>query len=366
MEQAGLWAKERRVLQKLYFAEEEALVRFLESLGAGEVYAAVRRTDKAEFANLRKARGAALALRDKRPSAGTRSFLQPARERVAVYTAEGPTEEGSTPAAEPRVIVGLRACDLKAIAYLDKVFLEGDFRDPFYAARRKADFLVSADCAAVHEACFCAALGGRPYAESGFDLNLTPLASGYVVEAGSDRGRAAVEKGGGLLCPASEKQLGEREALRRSAAEAVEKQGGGLKVPENIQQILLEAQKSGRGLESAGQCVECAACTFICPTCYCFYLYDEAVGGDAFERRRTWDSCILGDYSRMAGPPGAKPTPRPRLRSRFVNRLLHKYAYGPQQFGAAGCVGCGRCIEACFGKIDIREVLREVSRDASR
>ncbi|MBE3070581.1 MAG: 4Fe-4S dicluster domain-containing protein, partial [Planctomycetes bacterium] len=108
------------------------------------------------------------------------------------------------------------------------------------------------------------------------------------------------------------------------------------------------------------------ACTFICPTCHCFYLYDQAGGKEAFERVRTWDSCLLGDYHRMAGPAGAKPSPRPRLRTRFENRLLHKYAFSPAQYGMLGCTGCGRCIEACYGHIDIREVLREFGRDPSR
>jgi len=67
----------------------------------------------------------------------------------------------------------------------------------------------------------------------------------------------------------------------------------------------------------------------------------------------------------MAGPAGAKPTPRPSLRNRCANRLLHKYAFSPQQYGMLGCTGCGRCIEACYGEIDIREVLRELSGDTS-
>jgi formate hydrogenlyase subunit 6/NADH:ubiquinone oxidoreductase subunit I len=243
--------------------------------------------------------------------------------------------------------------------------LEGEFRDPFYAARRQAQTLISVDCAEAHETCFCTALGCKPYAEAGFDLNLTPVAGGYLVEAGTDKGRAILQRAGSAAKPATDAQLAEREAVRRHTAEAIEKQTKGLRVSEKIQASLLAAQKSGKGLEASGECVECAACTFICPTCYCFYLHDQPAGKDRFERLRTWDSCLLGDYARMAGPRGAKPTPRPRLRSRFVNRLLHKYAFGPEQFGATGCVGCGRCIEACFGKIDIRKVLRECAGDAN-
>jgi len=351
---------------KIFYVREADMVRLLQAIGPDDVYAAVRRERGPEFYRLDKVPGAELALRQPRPSSSMKAFLQPARERVAVYTLEGVDEAESCPACGRRALVGVRACDLEAIRYLDKVFAEGECTDPFYQSRRRAEVLISVDCVAVHENCFCTALGGRPFAESGFDLNLTPITNGYLIEVGTDKGRGIIEKAGSCVTEATAAQIAEREKARKQSADSLEKQNRGLKIPDKIQEILLARQKSGEGLEVCGECVECAACTFICPTCYCFYLYDQATGGEKFERLRTWDSCILGDYSRMAGPPGAKPTPRPRLRSRFVNRLLHKYAYGPQQFGLLGCVGCGRCIEACFGKIDVREVLREIGRDASR
>jgi formate hydrogenlyase subunit 6/NADH:ubiquinone oxidoreductase subunit I len=356
-------------MAKTVYVSEDGLGRLLQSLesgDAGDVYVAIRRDRGPEFCRLDKAPDVAAALRQPRPVSSPKAFLQPARERVAVYSTAGGSEADAAPVARPCVILGLRGCDLKAIEYLDKVFLEGEFRDPFYAARRQAQTLISVDCVQAHETCFCTAVGCKPYAEAGFDLNLTPIDGGYVVEAGSDKGRAILQRAGAAAQAATDAQNAEREAVRRRMVEAVEKQTHGLRVTEKTQAALLSAQKTGRGLEASGDCVECAACTFICPTCYCFYLHDQAAGDQTFERLRTWDSCVLGDYSRMAGPPGAKPTPRPRLRSRFANRLLHKFVFGPSQFGMLGCVGCGRCVEACLGKIDIRQVLREASGDQSR
>ena len=363
--------KGQPVMAKIVCVSEESLIRLLEAAKPGDVYAPVQRKQGSEFCRLDKVPDASLALRQPRPVSSPKAFLQPAKERVAVYSTvgageaePGPARQGdavASPVVEPHILLGLRGCDLKAIAYLDKVLLEGEFRDPFYAARRQAQTLISVDCVEAHETCFCTALGCKPYAEAGFDLNLTPVAGGYLVEAGTDKGLAILQRAGSAAKPATDAQLAEREAVRRHTASGVEKQTKGLRVSEKIQAPLLAAQKSGKGLEASGECVECAACTFICPTCYCFYLYDQATGGRTFERLRTWDSCILGDYSRMAGPPGAKPSPRPRLQSRFANRLLHKYAFGPAQFGLMGCVGCGRCVEACLGKIDIRQVLREIS-----
>lgn len=344
----------------IHFASEEALAKLLASLEADEVYASVRREREPEYCNLRQVPDAEVALREARPSASPKSFLQPAKERVAAYTAEGPSEEASCPACGRRALVGLRGCDMKAAEYLDKVFTEGEFSDPFYEARREADVLISVDCVEAHETCFCTSLGGKPFAEAGFDLNITPIESGYLVEVGSEKGERVLEKLPENLPEATEEQLAEREAVRKKTLDQLEAQNEGLRVTEKVQEALLGKQDSPEWAEQMADCVECAACTFICPTCHCFYLYDQ-VAGEEFERIRSWDSCILGDYHRMAGPEGAKPSPRPGLVSRCANRVLHKYAFSPQQYAMLGCTGCGRCIEACFGKIDIRQVLKELS-----
>ena len=347
-------------MRPTYYAGEEGLARLLEAADADEVFATVRRERGVEYCNVRARPDEELALREPRPSASPKAFLQPAKERVAVYSARGADPERSCPVCGRRALVGLRACDLKAIAYLDKVFREGDFTDPFYEARRQTELLVSVDCVAVHENCFCTAVGGRPFAEAGFDLNISPLEEGYLIEVGSEKGQKVLDRAPEAVTEATDEQIRQRDERRTASVDRLQEQTGGWRVSDRIQDVLLSKDQTRTWGEQAAACVECAACTFICPTCHCFYLYDQAGGEDEFERIRTWDSCILGDYHRMAGPAGAKPSPRPGLRTRLANRLLHKYAYSPKQYGMLGCTGCGRCIEACYGGIDIRDVLREV------
>ena len=350
------------VVRPTYHVDEAGLARLLEAAEADEVFAAVRRERGVEYCNVRARPDEALALREPRPAASPKAFLQPARERVAVYSAEGVDADRSCPACDRRALVGLRACDLAAIAYLDKVFREGEFKDPFYEARRDSELLISVDCVAVHENCFCSAVGGSPFAEAGFDLNITPLEEGYLVTVGSEKGQAVLDAAGDAVREADLEQQRERDARRAASVEQLGEQTGGWRVSDRIQEALLSKDEARVWGEQTAACVECAACTFICPTCHCFFLYDQAGGEEEFERIRTWDSCVLGDYHRMAGPAGAKPSPRPGLRTRLANRLLHKYAYSPEQYGMLGCTGCGRCIEACYGGIDIREVLREIDR----
>ena len=86
----------------------------------------------------------------------------------------------------------MRACELHAIAVQDKVFLDGQFVDPGYKARRENLFLVAVNCGQAGGTCFCASMNTGPKATSGFDLALTELLQDgrhyFLVEVGSVRG----------------------------------------------------------------------------------------------------------------------------------------------------------------------------------
>ena len=58
----------------------------------------------------------------------------------------------------PFVVFGIRGCDVRGIAVLDKVFLS-DPVDSYYAARREHGILVSLACGSPETSCFCGAFG---------------------------------------------------------------------------------------------------------------------------------------------------------------------------------------------------------------
>ena len=294
-----------------------------------------------------------------RAAQSPKGFFLPASESVGTYgsSAAGAVAVGT----KPIVLMGVRACELRARNYLDKVMLGGDFNDPGYAERREATTIVSCDCIACAESCFCTLVGGQPYATEGYDVNLTPLEGGFLVEVATEKGKQWT--GGDGLQKTTDQQLSTREKLRNQATEQVRQQNATFKFAADDQsQPKLPEGDDSNWQKFAADCVECAACTNICPTCHCFYLYDHALGPEDFERIRTWDSCLLSTYHRMAGGVNMKLSPRPMLSSRLANRILHKFTYSPQQYGLLGCVGCGRCVEACLGEIDIRGIVQELGQ----
>jgi len=299
----------------------------------------------------------AQALRMPRSAQSPKGAVLAASESMGRYGRSVATAT-ATP-TDSLTIVGVRACELKAIRYLDKVLLDGDFHDPAYEAKRRAMTIVSCDCLDCTDSCFCTLVGGRPFADEGFDINLTGLSDGWVVEVLSDKGHRLFATKPPRATP---EQLEQRDQVRRAMTQRIEAQNvrWSLRVEDSTPTRLPEA--GGEGWQKfAADCVECGACNTVCPTCYCFYLYDQHAGSEEFERVRTWDSCLLSTYHRMAGGSHVKITPRPQLLARLANRVLHKFTYSPQQHGMLSCVGCGRCIDACLGRIDIRQMVRELS-----
>ena len=115
---------------------------------------------------------------------------------------------------------------------------------------------------------------------------------------------------------------------------------------------LLESFESEIWTQIAAGCLGCGACTYACPTCHCFDLTDEHKRGTG-RRVRSWDTCALPLFTLHASGHNPRPTTDARLRQ----RILHKFAYGPETIDETLCVGCGRCVSVCPSGIDLRRIL---------
>lgn len=282
-----------------------------------------------------------------------KAFLFRARQRVA----DGFSSEVPERGTKPICLVGVKACDLKGLAVLDYVFKDCDDPDPWYARAREQTLIIAADCTTALDTCFCLALGVKPFPETNFDVLLAAVKSGFVVDIGSEKGKAAVANNASLFSEATPDHLAQRDEQRQCVVRKVEANLAAHSIPmeEAYAGIVEAGYESTVWSQEADTCVECGACNTICPTCHCFLLYDQKSTAH-MSRFRIWDSCMIKDFARVAG--GANP--RPKLWMRLRNRFEKKFDFFPKVAKVYACTGCGRCISACPGKIDIRRVLKRL------
>ncbi|MCM8792109.1 MAG: 4Fe-4S dicluster domain-containing protein [Candidatus Omnitrophica bacterium] len=283
-----------------------------------------------------------------------KSFFISTREPITEYFESAFERE-----QKPRVIFGMKNCDLFSLKIQDFVFLEGVVKDPFYERRRHQNILISSDCFLFKEVCFCTALGIMPYAQEGFDLNFSEVTSGYIVEVGSEKGAKVIQNNYRYFNPATPVQIASCNKKREKFVSNLNQHLilHDLVPKEIIPQIVKEGFNSGVWQELVLNCVECGGCNFICDTCHCFLLSDERFG-KINEKIRSWDACLYANFAKVAG--GANPL---RYRyQRLRNRYLKKFDFFVENLGLLACCGCGRCIEVCPAKIDIREVLKKLAQ----
>jgi formate hydrogenlyase subunit 6/NADH:ubiquinone oxidoreductase subunit I len=255
----------------------------------------------------------------------------------------------------PRVVFGLKACDLKAMACVDRVLRDHDFKEPAWCAARESTLLVAGDCTECAPTCFCTMVGDVPHPTGLFDLCLSPLESGYLVETGSEKGERVVADHAELFSVAPDGAETRRDRVRAETARRVRTANERFPVRDPFEKSVSKHERTRIWGELAATCVECNACNLACPTCHCFLLHDVRTG-DGAARLSLWDSCFHAGHARMAGG----LTPRLQLTERFRNHYHHKFVAFPRNWGITACSGCGRCVEACMGRIDKRECLHKL------
>jgi sulfhydrogenase subunit beta (sulfur reductase) len=280
-----------------------------------------------------------------------KKFLHPAQLRLwrAEKGENGTAITHDPGSAENFAFIGVRSCDLHAIAIQDKVFLDGPYPDPHYAERREGAFIVAVNCGVAGGTCFCVSMGTGPKAKAGFDIALTEILRDgehlFLAETGSERGAAILA--GIPTTAAADEHVAEADAI---VARTAANMGRQMKA-DDLHDLLLANLEHPRWEEVASRCLTCGNCTLVCPTCFCTSVEDASdLAGGGAERSRRWDSCFTMDFSYVHGG-SVRASPKARYRQ----WMTHKLATWYDQFDTSGCVGCGRCITWCPVGIDITE-----------
>jgi ferredoxin len=285
------------------------------------------------------------------PESWKRLLFQPTLELWrARRSADGSLEVRADPPEHPRyALIGVRSCDLHAIAAQDRIFMEGAWADPDYSSRREGAFIVAVNCGQAAATCFCVSMGTGPRVDSGFDLALTELldAGGhrFLVEVGSERGGEVLNE-----LPSQPAEARDAEAAERVSERAASQMGRTLDTTD-IRDLLYRNREHPRWDEVADRCLSCGNCTMVCPTCFCSSVDDTTdLSGEEATRVRRWESCFSLEHSYLSGGHVRSST-----KARYRQWMTHKLASWIDQFGSSGCVGCGRCITWCPVAIDITE-----------
>lgn len=250
--------------------------------------------------------------------------------------------------------LGVRSCELHAIAIQDTVFLHTAYRDPTYQAQREQICLIAVNCGQAGGTCFCTSMQTGPKVSSDFDLALTEVLDEhqhfFLIEVGTELG---VE----FLRSVSHRRASAEEIAQAEyiVADTAAQMGRTMDMTD-IKELLYRNADHPRWEDVASRCLTCGNCTMVCPTCFCTTVEDTTdLSGKRAERWRKWDSCFTMDFSYIVGG-----SVRSSTKARYRQWMTHKLASWIDQFGTSGCVGCGRCITWCPVGIDITEEVRAI------
>lgn len=252
-------------------------------------------------------------------------------------------------AMETAVIFACRPCDAQGLASIDRPYMQGLFKDPYYAARREKLTVVTHTCASGCQTCFCHWVGGGPSCPEGSDVLMTPVADGFVLEAITPKGEELL---GASDLPDGSDREEEMRQTRERAQESLTPAPDISASPASLRAMFAD---EGFWEKQTDRCISCGACTYFCPSCYCFNITDEgeAQSEKGGRRLRSWDNCMSSRYTREA----SGHNPRPHKSQRMRNRVSHKFWTYVDNWGAYLCSGCGRCIANCPVHLDIRAIV---------
>lgn len=265
-------------------------------------------------------------------------------------------KEGKKMSVEPQalkeqnfVVFGMKACDVKGVEVLDRVFLV-DPVDTFYKARREHGTIVALACHEPEETCFCKVFG-IDAADPMADVATWMIGEDLYWKALTEKGETLTELVKELLTDAEEAPVEDEKETIHAIVEKLPYMNLSLKGWNG--DALTEKFNSPLWEELYKPCLACGTCTFVCPTCQCYDIKDYTAG-DTVSRYRCWDSCMYSDFTMMA-----HGNNRTSQMQRFRQRFMHKLVYYPaNNDGMYSCVGCGRCVEKCPASLNIVKVIK--------
>lgn len=282
-----------------------------------------------------------------------KTYFLPFQEELSRYRFEDDDwEQEIRYRVQPRVLMGLHACDVNGLVKLDKVFAKDLFPNPYYMSRRKNTFVIGWNCEPC-EGAFCKSMASDAVTH-GFDLFLVDLGDRYFVKINSDRAF-------NLLKRVKTREITEEDTqdyldVERKFDKSYKRDLETHNLP-NLLDIEFESKVWRKW---GSKCLSCGSCAMTCPTCYC-YGVSERVSMDGSEgaKIKQLHSCNLIDFAMVAGGHNFRPIAETRLKYRYY----HQHRGFVESFGHPMCVGCYRCGRACLAGINPPDVINDLQAE---
>src|SRR4030042_4772730 len=248
-----------------------------------------------------------------------------------------------------RALIGIRPCDADAVLLVKRNFDTQKDQDPFRIRAYESMTFVGLACRHPCSTCFCTSAGSGPFSETGLDALLVDGGEHFLVKILSQKGEAFAAAAGWTEASGEGALLQAIEDMKKAAERKISAFVNSDQLKEKSTIDLYEAPFWE---DVSFSCINCGACTYVCPPCWCFDIQDECFGLTGI-RMRHWDSCMFPLFTLHGSGHNPRGSKLHRVRQRFMHKLKYyvdKYGNGIQR------VGCGRCVALCPVNIPTRRV----------
>ncbi len=271
-----------------------------------------------------------------RPLYPFKKFLFPQKEKLLRFSSNKILARKKE--LQKQVLLGISVSDLKAITLISLVFE----KDPYFQEKMSRTIIIG-QSPIPEERHQYEIFEERLLEHLKFDIFFENTKENFKVYSGSEDGQKILE------------DFGYQDYEHIEYAGAVPEDG-----LDPYHKSLIEKFRRSRTTkiwqDLGKKCLGCDKCTMVCPTCFCFKIFDAAGDNEDFARCREWDSCFNSEFSEVSG--GAKFLKN--TQERIFNWYEHKFVRIPLEYNLPGCVGCGRCSDVCPAKINIKETIEKI------
>ena len=330
-----------------YKLEKDKIAQFLQKLGEEfAIYAPVETDGIVAFEEFDETK--ALALEYARTHKPPKEIFFPHTEIMLRYDKDGMRSAEYN--GKPIAVFAVRPCDAKSFLLIERIFVDIKYEDTYWAVRRNNSLIFTLACNEPLPTCFCNWLSGGPFNRTGSDVLVIDTGNMLILEPVSEKGKNALSNLD-MLKKATKADIDKARSIAKNAESAM---SASPKL-DSLKTAIDSLWNDSIWDKISSKCLGCAACTFSCPTCYCFDIQDESRRGKGV-RIRLWDTCQFPLFTKE----GSGHNPRPAQKDRIRQRFMHKFSYFIEKQNESGCVGCGRCIAFCPVNMDVRKLIGDV------